>query len=86
MLVSAMLIMPASSALQVARSFKMSIIIAGILGVFSVFSGIWTSFILNLPTGGTIIIINFVILMLTLAYRTKRPLKEKNPVKVEANK
>lgn len=84
MLVSAMLIMPAASALQVAKSFKMSIIIAGIIGVFSVFTGIWISFILNLPSGGTIIIINFAILMLTLAWRVKQPAKEQNFVKAGA--
>ena len=85
MLVSAMLIMPASSAVPDCKEFQDEHHNRW-KGVFSVFSGIWTSFILNLPTGGTIIIINFVILMLTLAYRTKRQLKEKNPVKVEANK
>ena len=86
MLVSAMLIIPAASALQVAKSFRMSIVIAGIIGVFSVFTGIWISFILNIPTGGAIIVINFIILMLTLVYRMLWPSKEKIYVKVEADK
>ncbi len=84
MLVSAMLIIPAASALQVAKSFKMSIIIAAVIGVFSVFFGIWISYILNIPPGGAIIVINFIILMLTLAYKAIWPDKEKIPVKVEA--
>ena len=86
MLVSAMLIIPAASALQVAKSFRMSIIIAGITSVFSVFSGIWISFILNIPAGAAIIVINFIILMLTLVYRMVWPSKEKIYVKVEADK
>ncbi len=84
MLVSAMLIIPAASALQVAKSFRMSIIIAAVLGVFSVFFGIWISYILNIPPGGAIIVINFIILMLTFTYKAIWPDKEKIRVKVEA--
>jgi zinc transport system permease protein len=68
MLVSALLILPASAALQTAKSFKATIITAGAIAVFSVISGIWISFAANLPSGGTIIIINFIIFMLMFGY------------------
>jgi zinc transport system permease protein len=85
MLVSALLILPASAALQTAKSFKATIIVAGIIAVFSVISGIWISFAANLPSGGTIVIINFFIFMLMFGYsknvlRTKpSPQNEGNP-------
>ena len=70
MLVSALLILPSATALQTAKSFKATMIIAGVVAVFSVISGIWISFIANLPTGGTVVIINFIIFMLMLGYKT----------------
>ena len=84
MLVSALLILPASAALQTARSFKATIIIAGIIAVFSVISGIWISFVANLPSGGTIVIINFLIFMLMFGY-TKNVLRAKPSLQNESS-
>ena len=61
MLVSALLIIPAASSLQIAKGFKSAIIIAGINAVFSVLIGITVSFYLDIPAGATIVIINFII-------------------------
>jgi zinc transport system permease protein len=73
MLVSAMLILPASAALQVGRSFRMSMVIAAAISVFSVVFGIWISFMADLPAGGTIVLTNFVIFVLILGYRARTP-------------
>jgi zinc transport system permease protein len=70
MLVSALLIIPSATALQTAKSFKTTMIIAGAVAVFSVISGIWISFIANLPPGGTIVIINILIFMLMFGWKT----------------
>jgi zinc transport system permease protein len=59
MLTSALLIMPAVSAFQVARSFKGTIIAAASIATLSVWVGIFVSFLLNLPTGATIVLLNF---------------------------
>ncbi len=69
MLVSALLILPSATALQTAKSFKTTIIVACIVAVFSVISGIWISFIANLPAGGTIVMINLIIFMLMLGWK-----------------
>jgi len=61
MLISALLILPAVSALQVARGFRTTIVTAVGVAVFSVVSGIFASFALNLPTGATIVIINVML-------------------------
>jgi zinc transport system permease protein len=59
MLTSALLIIPAVSAFQVARSFKGTILFAALVAVLSVWIGIFISFLLNLPTGATIVLVNF---------------------------
>jgi zinc transport system permease protein len=61
MLISALLILPAVSALQLARGFKTAILLSSCLGVASVVGGIFVSFFMDLPTGATIIIINFLL-------------------------
>lgn len=70
MLVSALLILPAVSALQICRRFKTALIAGGIFSFSSVAAGITLSFILDLPTGATIVIIN--VLLLAIAYGWKR--------------
>lgn len=69
LLVSALLIIPPVTALQVAKSFRLTIILAALFSVFSVFSGILLSFSLNLPSGGVIVLLNIALLMLALAWR-----------------
>jgi zinc transport system permease protein len=63
MLVSAMLILPPLTALQLSISFKMTIIAAVIFSTLSVISGIILSFLLNIPAGGTIVICNVLFLL-----------------------
>ncbi len=60
MLVSSLIIFPAVTALQVARSFKTVLIIAAFTAVTSVVSGIFISFLFDLPTGATIVYVNFL--------------------------
>lgn len=58
MLISSLLILPAVSALQLARSFRACILLAALQGMLSVSSGIFVSFSTNLPTSATIVIVN----------------------------
>lgn len=55
MLVSALLILPAVTALQFAKGFKTAIIIACFVSLISVLLGITFSFFFDLPTGATIV-------------------------------
>ncbi len=59
MLISSLLILPAASALQLARSFKGCVAMAAIQGCCSVVSGIFISFYTNLPTSATVMMVNF---------------------------
>lgn len=65
MLVSALLILPAVTALQMARGFKTAMFMAAGMSVFSVLSGITLSFYANLPAGATIIAVNFALFLLS---------------------
>ncbi len=69
MLISSLIILPAIAALQVARSFRATIALAGALAVISVITGIFTSYILNLPSGATIVMVNFLFFIVLFFYR-----------------
>lgn len=64
MLVSALLILPAVTALQVARGFKAAIITAAAIAIFSVLIGISLSFYANLPAGATVVLVNLALFAL----------------------
>jgi zinc transport system permease protein len=72
MLTSALLILPAVTAFQVARGFRNAIIIASAVSLFSVFAGIVLSFSMNLPAGASIVIVNFVLFIAMFACRIIR--------------
>jgi zinc transport system permease protein len=63
MLVSAMLILPPLTALQLSLSFRITIIAAVFFSILSVICGIIAAFLLNLPAGGTIVIFNIGFLL-----------------------
>ncbi len=58
MLVSSLIIFPAITALQLARSFKGALLTGTALGILSVLLGILISYILDLPAGATIVMVN----------------------------
>lgn len=61
LLVSALIILPASSSLQIAKSFQNTIILSMIFAIISILIGIIISFIFNIPTGATIVTVNAII-------------------------
>lgn len=69
MLISAFFVLPPVTALQVATGFKPAIFLSIFFAVTSVVVGIISSFFLNIPTGATIVIVNFIFLLCSLAYR-----------------
>ncbi len=60
MLISSLLILPAASAQQLARSFRSCILLSALQGGLSVVIGICLSFAANLPTSATIVLINLL--------------------------
>lgn len=72
MLVSSLIILPAISALQVVTSFRSTIALAGVFAVSSVIIGIFVSYCLNLPSGATIVMVNFLFFVVSFLYRKMR--------------
>ncbi|MBI4133030.1 metal ABC transporter permease, partial [Candidatus Uhrbacteria bacterium] len=71
-LVSALLITPATIAQLIARSFKAMLGTAIIAGVSSVTIGLIASYYLDLPSGATIILTATALFVLTLGFRSLR--------------
>lgn len=70
MLISSMIIFPTVTALLVSKGFKDTILISTIISVSSVVLGIFISYVLNLPTGATIVMINSIIFVIVLLFRS----------------
>lgn len=66
LLVSALLVLPAVTALQLARGFAHAMLIAALTGVCSVVAGIFGSLMLNLPTGAAIVMANLIFFLAAL--------------------
>jgi zinc transport system permease protein len=69
MLISSLIIFPAVTALQVAKGFRAAMVLAAILSVLSVVSGVFISYLADLPTGATIVLVNFALFVLVFFYK-----------------
>ena len=69
MLTSALLILPAVTSFQMARSFRGTICVAACVAILSVWIGVFVSFLLNLPTGATIVLLNFAFFLLFYGFK-----------------
>jgi zinc transport system permease protein len=70
LLVSSLLILPAVTSLQLAKGFKIAIVISCSTGVLSVIAGIVVSFLMNLPAGATIVMLNLLFFIAAFIYRS----------------
>lgn len=68
LLISALIVIPVVTALQFKQSFLKTIFISEVISLFSVLTGIISSFYLNLPAGGSIVLIALVIFITSLFY------------------
>lgn len=69
MLISAMIIYPTVTALQISKSFKQTILISSIISLLCIFLGITSSYLLNFPTGATIVMFNSIMFILMFLLR-----------------
>jgi len=70
MLTSALLIIPAVSAFQIAKSFRGTLLFAALTAVLSVWTGILLSFLLDMPTGAMIVLLNLAFFLVLYAVKT----------------
>lgn len=68
LLISSLIIFPTVTALQFAKGFRSTIIYAALLSVITVIAGLLASFILDLPSGSTIVVMNSIVFVLVYVY------------------
>ncbi len=66
MLISSLIIFPAVTALQISNSFKKALIYSLLLCESAVILGIYLSYILDIPTGASIVVLSAIYFILTL--------------------
>lgn len=69
LLITALIVIPVVTALQLRKSFRKTIIYSEIISIFSVVFGIFISYYFNLSTGGTIVLLMLGIFLLTIIYK-----------------
>lgn len=69
MLISALLILPAATALQLARGFKSALMLSALSAVTAVLVGICSSIVLDLPAGGAIVAVNLAFFLAALGLK-----------------
>jgi zinc transport system permease protein len=70
LLISALIVIPVVTALQLRQSFAVTVVVAELVSVSSVIAGIFVSFAYNLSTGGTIVLIMLAVFATMLALRS----------------
>lgn len=64
MLISSIIIFPALTAMRVFKTFKKVVISSGIISVIAFLIGIYLSYIYNISTGATIVLVNLVLFII----------------------
>ena len=71
LLISALIVIPVVTALQYKKGFIQTILIAEVISIVSVISGIIASFYLNFSSGGTIVLISLIFFIVTFILKRK---------------
>ncbi|MGI9461969.1 MAG: metal ABC transporter permease [Alphaproteobacteria bacterium] len=69
LLVSALIIFPAITALRISKRFKSALFISLAIAIISVICGMGLAFLLNLPSGAMIVITNSIFFLASLFYK-----------------
>lgn len=64
MLISSIIIFPALTSMLIFKSFKKVVISSGVISVFSFLIGIYLSYLYNISTGATIVLVNLTLFIL----------------------
>ncbi len=73
LLISSLIIFPTIIALQFSRGFKMTILLAVLISTVNVLFGLVSSFLLDWPSGSTIVLLNGVVFMAIYGIRLLKP-------------
>ncbi len=79
LLVSALLIIPAAAALQVARSFKEALVLSGVLAGSAAVLGLVAAYYLDWPASGTIVSVSGILFLIFFRLRLRRKVFGERP-------
>lgn len=71
LLISSMMVVPVAASMNLAKSFRSSIIVSVLIAMISVLSGITLSYYFDLASGGTIVLVSIVILTLSIFWKRR---------------
>lgn len=73
LLVSALTVVPAAAALQLARSFRQTLVLSSLFSLFSIIAGIAISYVLDWPASASIVFLSIAIFLGTAAGKNLVP-------------
>lgn len=68
LLVSALMTLPVAASMRIAKGFKQMVVFAIVFGEIAVILGLITGYYLDIPPGGTIVMISIMLLLLTIGW------------------
>lgn len=77
LLISALIIFPGLSAMRILKSFKAVIITAAVISLFSFSLGFIASYVLQTPSGASIVVVNLIIFLICSLIGKLRPLLQR---------
>ena len=80
LLISALMIVPVAASILIGKSFKKTVIIAAIFSEISILLGIYLSYVLELPSGSLIVIINILILIIVMVLNPLKTAQKKTSI------
>jgi len=72
LLVSSLIVFPAISSNQLAKSFKQAVLYAVLINVFVVFFGLYFAHLLNIPSGSAIVVLHGVVFAVSIVWKAIR--------------
>ncbi|WP_047983710.1 metal ABC transporter permease [Ornithinibacillus californiensis] len=69
LLVSALMTLPVAASMRIARGFKQMMFLAIAFGELAVMIGLISGYYLNIPPGGTIVVVSIIILLIAIGYK-----------------
>jgi zinc transport system permease protein len=72
LLISALIVIPVITALQLKKGFLQTIVIAELISLSSVISGIFASYYFNLAAGGTIVLVSLALFAITIIFTQQK--------------
>jgi len=72
LLISSLVVFPAISAHQLARSFKQAFLFSIVINIIAVFFGLYFAHLLNIPSGSSIVMLHGIIFVATLLFKWLR--------------